>query len=489
MNTDLYTPTSRSIAYETVGTVAAGQDGVLYGGYLFRFTTTGGCTVQRVAEAGAVATFTLDGAEQLRPHCNAVFFGSERAEPTDEFPLLYANVYNSYAGADDKREGTCCVYRLTRRHHDFVTRLVQVIRVGFTQTPLWRSAQGTDARPYGNFATDGDRLYAFVMRDESNTTRFFSFPMPRLSDGREVVLTEADVIDRFDTPYTRYMQGACCHGGYIYSVEGFSHSPENPPCLRVIDLQSKAQVLAVDLSTIGLSIEPEMIDVYEGHLYYGDGTKSLYRLSFTSEQGMTMKEKMHTGDLYLPTDDAIMQEQLKRLDRLYDFNHTRPTELDKRAAMLKEMLAEIGEDCYIEPPFHANHGGAHVHFGRNVYANFNLTMVDDTHIYVGDCTMFGPNVTVATAGHPIWPELRAQAYQYNFSVHIGKNCWIGAGALIMPGVTIGDNTVIGAGSVVTKDIPANVVAVGNPCRVLRPIGEHDREFYFKDRQIDWEALS
>jgi galactoside O-acetyltransferase len=115
-------------------------------------------------------------------------------------------------------------------------------------------------------------------------------------------------------------------------------------------------------------------------------------------------------------------------------------------------------------------------------------MVDDTHIYVGDCTMFGPNVTVATAGHPILPELREEAYQYNMPVHIGRNCWIGAGAIILPGVTIGDNTVIGAGSVVTKDIPANVVAVGNPCRVLREISDHDREYYFRDRKINWDDL-
>ena len=164
---------------------------------------------------------------------------------------------------------------------------------------------------------------------------------------------------------------------------------------------------------------------------------------------MTQKEMMHAGVIYDPGDEDIMTEQLQCLDRLYDFNMTRPTELDKRAAMLKEMFAEIGENCYIEPPFHANWGGKHVHFGKNVYANFGLTMVDDTHIYVGDYTLFAPNVVVATAGHPIDPELRARGLQYNAAVHIGKNCWIGAGALIMPGVTIVDNTVIGAGSVVT----------------------------------------
>lgn len=202
----------------------------------------------------------------------------------------------------------------------------------------------------------------------------------------------------------------------------------------------------------------------------------------------SMKERMHTGELYLPNDDSIMTEQLRCLDLLYEFNATRPTELDKRQALLSRMFAEIGEGCYIEPPFHANWGGKHVHFGKAVYANFNLTMVDDTHIYVGNCVMFGPNVTVATAGHPILPSLREKAYQYNMSVHIGNNVWIGAGALILPGVTVGDNTVIGAGSVVTKDIPANVVAVGNPCRVLRTIGEHDRAYYFRDRKIDESLL-
>lgn len=203
---------------------------------------------------------------------------------------------------------------------------------------------------------------------------------------------------------------------------------------------------------------------------------------------MTDKEKMHTGDVYYPSGDEIMNEQLECLNKLYDFNMTRPTELDKREEMLKGMFAEIGENCYIEPPFHANWGGKHVHFGNSVYANFNLTMVDDTHIYVGDCTLFGPNVVVATAGHPIDPELRAKAYQYNMPVHIGKNCWIGAGAVIVPGVTIGDNTVIGAGSVVTKDIPPNVVAVGNPCKVLREISDYDKEYYFKNRKINYNNL-
>lgn len=203
---------------------------------------------------------------------------------------------------------------------------------------------------------------------------------------------------------------------------------------------------------------------------------------------MTNKEKMHSCELYLPGDEEIMREQTLCLEKLYDFNATRPSEGEKRTQLLKEMFAEIGDGCYIEPPLHANWAGHHVHFGKGVYANFNLTLVDDTHIYVGDYTLFGPNVTIATAGHPILPELREQGYQYNAPVHIGKNCWIGAGAVIVPGVTIGDNVVVGAGSIVTKDLPDNVIAVGNPCRVLREVNDHDREYYFKDRKIDRSRL-
>lgn len=201
---------------------------------------------------------------------------------------------------------------------------------------------------------------------------------------------------------------------------------------------------------------------------------------------MDIFEKMHSGELYFPGDERLAKVQAVCLERLYEYNHLRPTEYEKKNALLQEMFAEIGENCYIEQPFHANWGGRHVHFGKNIYANFNLTMVDDTHIYVGDYTQFGPNVTLAAAGHPVCGELREEGYQYNMPIYIGRNCWIGAGAIILPGVRIGDNTIIGAGSVVTKDIPANVVAVGNPCRVLRPVGERDREFYFRDRRIETE---
>lgn len=204
---------------------------------------------------------------------------------------------------------------------------------------------------------------------------------------------------------------------------------------------------------------------------------------------MNREEKLHTREIYVPTEyPELMKKQSECLDLLFEYNSLRPSETEKKTALLKKMFAEIWEGCYIETPFHANFGGAHVHFGKNIYANFNLTLVDDTHIYVGDNTMFGPNVTLATAGHPVLPELREKGYQFNIPIHIGKNCWIGAGSVILPGVTVGDGSVIGAGSVVTKDIPSGVVAVGNPCRVLRKIGDRDREYYYKDLRIPPEKI-
>ena len=199
------------------------------------------------------------------------------------------------------------------------------------------------------------------------------------------------------------------------------------------------------------------------------------------------KKRMMEGRIYPPGDEEIMAEQVVCMQKLWEYNQIQPKDMDKRFAKLQDMFAEIGEGSYIEPPLHANFGGKHVHFGKNVYANYNLTMVDDTHIYVGDNTMIGPNVTIATAGHPIDPALRDVQAQFNMEVHIGRNVWIGGGCVLLPGVSIGDNTVIGAGSVVTKDIPANVVAYGNPCRVIREIGEHDRKYYYRDRKVDVEV--
>lgn len=196
-----------------------------------------------------------------------------------------------------------------------------------------------------------------------------------------------------------------------------------------------------------------------------------------------IRELMRSGKLYSCNDPELQKEQLACLDKLHEYNHTRPSDLGKRTRLLQEIFAEIGKGCYLEIPLRAN-WGCHTHFGKNVYANFNLTLVDDTDIFVGDSVMFGPNVTLVTAAHPVEPEQRRNVIQFNVPIHIGPNVWIGAGVIVLPGVSIGENSVIGAGAVVTKDIPANVVAFGNPCRVVRPIGERDRKFYFRDWKIE-----
>lgn len=203
---------------------------------------------------------------------------------------------------------------------------------------------------------------------------------------------------------------------------------------------------------------------------------------------MTEYEKMVKGLIYNPGDEEILSEQLQYQDKLWEFNQLKPSQYSEKMKYMKEMFAECGDNCYIELPFRANWGGHHVHFGSYIYANFNLTIVDDGHVYVGDKVMFGPNVTIATANHPIDPTLRAKGLQYNRDVYIGENTWIGAGVIIVPGVRIGTNTVIGGGSVVTKDIPDNVVAVGNPCRVLREVGERDKKYFYKNEEIDWETI-
>lgn len=202
---------------------------------------------------------------------------------------------------------------------------------------------------------------------------------------------------------------------------------------------------------------------------------------------MTLEERMLSGKLYDCADETLQARQRELNELVFDYNNTRPTDGKRRQTLLRQIFEDMGEGCYIEPPLHAN-WGSHTHLGNKVYANFNLTLVDDTHIYIGDNVMFGHNVTLCTAGHPIEPELRRQVYQYNFPIHIEENVWIGAGVIVLPGVTIGKNSVIGAGSVVTRDIPENVVAMGTPCRVARPISEWDREYYFRKHRID-EGLS
>lgn len=179
------------------------------------------------------------------------------------------------------------------------------------------------------------------------------------------------------------------------------------------------------------------------------------------------------------------EERTKAKKLQMKFNNSDPENVQERMKLLAQILG-TSPMAWIEPPFYFCYG-THIKLGKGCYINVNCNFIDDGAIRIGDRVMFGPAVTIATVGHPINPELRE--YMYCDPVTIGNNCWIGAGSIICPGVTIGENTVIGAGSVVTKDIPANVVAAGNPCRVIREINEHDRQFYYKDRPITAEDLA
>ena len=179
---------------------------------------------------------------------------------------------------------------------------------------------------------------------------------------------------------------------------------------------------------------------------------------------MTLEERMENGKLYNSADETLQAKQRALNEHVYEYNATRPSETLRRLELLRQIFPDVGENCWIEPPLRAN-WGSHTHLGNNVYANFNLTLVDDTHVYIGDHVMIGPNVTISAAGHPIDPDLRWETMQFNFPVRIEQN------------------SVIGAGSVVTRDIPANVVAMGVPCRVVREIGPRDKEFYFRDHRV------
>lgn len=184
---------------------------------------------------------------------------------------------------------------------------------------------------------------------------------------------------------------------------------------------------------------------------------------------MNTTKSIHTGNLFNPDDPELKKQQVRAAMIMDEYNATKADENKKRQQLLPRMFAEVGQGCYVKPPFHATWGGQHIKLGNHVYINFNLTAADDTYISIGDHTMIGPNVTLATASHPIAPELRKQRYQQNLPITIGKNCWLGAGVIVNPGVTIGDNSVIGSGAIVTKDIPADVVAIGTPCKVIRKI--------------------
>ena len=204
---------------------------------------------------------------------------------------------------------------------------------------------------------------------------------------------------------------------------------------------------------------------------------------------MTQTERKDAGLIYLFDDEEIMKLQRSCLRKMDEFNATTSDQLELRQKIMKEMLGACGENCYIEPPFHGNWGGKNLFFGDNVYANFNLTVVDDVEIVVGNNVLFAPNCTLTTANHPINPELRRKTYQYAKKIVLKDNVWLGSNVVVLPGVTIGENSVIGAGSVVSRDIPANVVAMGVPCKVFREITENDKKYFDGGKRIDYENLN
>lgn len=195
---------------------------------------------------------------------------------------------------------------------------------------------------------------------------------------------------------------------------------------------------------------------------------------------MTIRKRIHSGKLFTDMTEGLPEERKQAKLRMIDFNTTSPDNMLKRQQLLTEILAHP-TNSWIEPPFYFCYG-KNIEIGNGSYLNFNCNFVDDTKITIGKNVLIGPSVIITTVGHPIHPDYRS--YMYAAPVNIHNNCWIGAGAIVCPGVTIGENSVIGAGSVVIKDIPANVVAVGNPCRILRNIGENDRKYYFKNKEFD-----
>ena len=203
---------------------------------------------------------------------------------------------------------------------------------------------------------------------------------------------------------------------------------------------------------------------------------------------MTQYERMQKGLIYDTCDEEVQKLQQPYKEKLWEYNHLKPSQTAEKQKYLKEVFAECGEHNFIESPLTATWGGSHVHLGNRIYCNYNLTLIDDGHIYIGDRVLIAPNVTIITATHTLEPELRRYEMQYVRDVHIGENTWLCAGCIILPGVKIGKNCVIGAGSVVTRDIPDNCLAVGNPARVVKEIGEMEKTFYARGERIDWENL-
>lgn len=198
---------------------------------------------------------------------------------------------------------------------------------------------------------------------------------------------------------------------------------------------------------------------------------------------MNQKERMLAGLPYKAWMDGLSEERLENKKKIYKYNNLEPGNFEAQDRLIKEILGKTGKNINIEAPFHCDYG-YNIEVGENFFANYNLTILDVGKVKIGDNAQIAPNVSIYTAGHPVHPDSRNSGYEYGIAITIGDNVWIGGNTCILPGVTIGNNVVIGAGSVVTKDIPDNVIAAGNPCKIIREITEKDRDFYYRDRRFD-----
>ena len=201
---------------------------------------------------------------------------------------------------------------------------------------------------------------------------------------------------------------------------------------------------------------------------------------------MNQKERMLKELPYKAWMDGLEEERMLCREKIYEYNHLHPREHQKLPEMMRELLGKTGETVNIVPPFHCDYG-YNIEVGENFFANYNFLVLDVGKVLIGDNVQVAPNVAIYTAGHPLHAEMRNTGYEYGINVTIGDNVWIGGNTVILPGVTIGDNVVIGAGSVVGKDVPANMIAVGNPLRIIREITEEDRPYYYKERTYDEES--
>ncbi len=187
------------------------------------------------------------------------------------------------------------------------------------------------------------------------------------------------------------------------------------------------------------------------------------------------KENMLNGKAFRAFDKELTQERAFAKEILFEYNTLRPTEYAKRNELLKQLIGLKPKSCYIEPPFYCDYG-YNIEIGNKFYANTNLTILDSGKVTIGKNVFIGPNVGIYSVSHPIHHEPRNQYLEFARPISIGDNVWIGGSVVINPGVTIGANTVIGSGSVVTKSIPENVIAAGNPCKVIREITDEDKSF-------------